>query len=331
MVVDDEVEFSLCAATCEPISFVCTASKPCYLYPEVDLFRFSGQFPIVCTQECSLAAACSSLLWVCSCRSPAMTRQGLVSLFETHSNVAFGCLDKFTQEVAQDECPEMTEGQDSLSVPYGSYHQLYRIDGKLVAVGVVDILPKCLVSFGSFVRREPVLISNAASPAVLFLRSDVVVPCSFDASHLWVKISGESSCIPHVFTVQCCNCLPLSFTSRRLDRWLPFRQSSVYCFYDPAYRALALGKLTALKETEFVKEVRFTVHTSASATFDMTVGIFIELMALRAAASTVPHVVRSAVSSCLSCMYDFLWVRIPSTQPSRRRPPCFPVPRLLIL
>ena len=41
----------------------------------------------------------------------------------------------------------MTEGQESLSVPYGSYHQLYRIDGKLVAVGVVDILPKCLVSF----------------------------------------------------------------------------------------------------------------------------------------------------------------------------------------
>lgn len=61
--------------------------------------------------------------------------------------------------------------------------------------------------------------------------------------------------------------------SRRLNPWLsapqqrsltyifrtfPFRQSSVYCFYDPAYRALALGKLTALKETEFVREVRFT-------------------------------------------------------------------------
>ena len=27
---------------------------------------------------------------------------------------------------------------------YGSYHQLYRIDHKLVAVGVVDILPNCL-------------------------------------------------------------------------------------------------------------------------------------------------------------------------------------------
>jgi arginine-tRNA-protein transferase len=29
---------------------------------------------------------------------------------------------------------------------YGSFHQQYRVDGKLVAVGVVDILPKCLSS-----------------------------------------------------------------------------------------------------------------------------------------------------------------------------------------
>ena len=52
----------------------------------------------------------------------------------------------FEKGATQAESSEMTEGQDSLSVPYGSYHQLYRIDGKLVAVGVVDILPKCLVS-----------------------------------------------------------------------------------------------------------------------------------------------------------------------------------------
>jgi arginyl-tRNA---protein transferase len=51
---------------------------------------------------------------------------------------------------------------------------LYRIDGKLIAVGVVDILPKCL--------------------------------------------------------------------------------SSVYCLYDPDYRGLSLGKLTALKEMEWVQQ-----------------------------------------------------------------------------
>lgn len=38
------------------------------------------------------------------------------------------------------------KGPEAWSCDYGSYHQHYRIDGKLVAVGVVDILPKCLSS-----------------------------------------------------------------------------------------------------------------------------------------------------------------------------------------
>ena len=53
------------------------------------------------------------------------------------------------QGVAGEEDAEVTEGRDSLSVPYGSYHQLYRIGGRLVAVGVVDVLPKCLVSLAA--------------------------------------------------------------------------------------------------------------------------------------------------------------------------------------
>lgn len=35
-------------------------------------------------------------------------------------------------------------------------------------------------------------------------------------------------------------------------------KSSVYCFYDPDYRALALGKLTALLEIKFTRTVRAT-------------------------------------------------------------------------
>ena len=37
-------------------------------------------------------------------------------------------------------------GPDAWGCGYGSYHQHYRIDGKLVAVGVLDVLPKCLSS-----------------------------------------------------------------------------------------------------------------------------------------------------------------------------------------
>ena len=29
---------------------------------------------------------------------------------------------------------------------YGSFHQQYWLDGKLIAVGVIDILPKCVSS-----------------------------------------------------------------------------------------------------------------------------------------------------------------------------------------
>lgn len=38
-----------------------------------------------------------------------------------------------------------SSGADGFGIPacgYGSFHQQYRIDGKLVAVGVVDILPR---------------------------------------------------------------------------------------------------------------------------------------------------------------------------------------------
>ena len=58
-------------------------------------------------------------------------------------------------------------------VEFGSYHQYYHLNGRLIAVGVVDVLPECL--------------------------------------------------------------------------------SSVYCFYDPEFRFLALGKYVALKEIEWVQ------------------------------------------------------------------------------
>ena len=38
------------------------------------------------------------------------------------------------------------KGQEGWPCDYGSYHQHYRVDGRLVAVGVIDILPKCVSS-----------------------------------------------------------------------------------------------------------------------------------------------------------------------------------------
>ncbi|KAL4075960.1 arginine-tRNA-protein transferase [Scleroderma yunnanense] len=42
--------------------------------------------------------------------------------------------------------PYSTSPPAHLPIHYGSYHQLYRLDGELIAVGVIDILPGCVSS-----------------------------------------------------------------------------------------------------------------------------------------------------------------------------------------
>jgi arginine-tRNA-protein transferase len=42
---------------------------------------------------------------------------------------------------------------------YGAFHQLYRIDGKLIAVGVIDILPICLSSVYLFYDPDYAFLS----------------------------------------------------------------------------------------------------------------------------------------------------------------------------
>lgn len=49
--------------------------------------------------------------------------------------------------IFSDEDAKAAEGK---SVKLGSYHQHYRLDGKLIAVGVIDILPRCLSSKYTF-------------------------------------------------------------------------------------------------------------------------------------------------------------------------------------
>jgi len=59
--------------------------------------------------------------------------------------------DKFRRFLC--DSPLLYEDIDYLDSPppylprqYGSYHQLYRVDGDLIGIGVVDILPKCVSS-----------------------------------------------------------------------------------------------------------------------------------------------------------------------------------------
>ena len=42
--------------------------------------------------------------------------------------------------------PTGSDKPEHLPTHYGSYHQMYRVDGKLIAVGVLDILPSSVSS-----------------------------------------------------------------------------------------------------------------------------------------------------------------------------------------
>jgi len=48
--------------------------------------------------------------------------------------------------LSRENIPYPSEPPKHLPREYGSYHQLYRIDGELIAVGVIDILPNCVSS-----------------------------------------------------------------------------------------------------------------------------------------------------------------------------------------
>lgn len=83
--------------------------------------------------------------------------------------------EKFSDFLVFSALPIQPAGSTSCGHRLGTHHQLYRIDGRLVAVGVLDILPSSL--------------------------------------------------------------------------------SSVYCFYDPALKHLALGKFTALREIQYCADI----------------------------------------------------------------------------
>ncbi|XP_071987140.1 arginyl-tRNA--protein transferase 1 isoform X5 [Engystomops pustulosus] len=63
-----------------------------------------------------------------------------------HKDLPYECgPEEFTRFLC-DSPLEMETRQDGISSGYGSFHQQYWLDGKLIAVGVIDILPYCVSS-----------------------------------------------------------------------------------------------------------------------------------------------------------------------------------------
>ena len=56
-------------------------------------------------------------------------------------------MDELSAECWQGQPIEYPSGRpEHLPADYGAYHQLYRLDGELIAMGVIDILPNCVSS-----------------------------------------------------------------------------------------------------------------------------------------------------------------------------------------
>ncbi|CAE6426484.1 unnamed protein product [Rhizoctonia solani] len=73
-----------------------------------------------------------------------------VSIHEDTGNTPNG-FERFlvTSAIRQEPIPyRNTSTQPAYPLPthYGSYHQMYRVDGQLIAIGVIDILPGCVSS-----------------------------------------------------------------------------------------------------------------------------------------------------------------------------------------
>lgn len=79
--------------------------------------------------------------------SPSGFRNFLVDSPLTVIINAFTALSISDFQVVQAEpIPYNSPPPSHLPIEYGSYHQLYRLDGELIAMSIIDILPNCVSS-----------------------------------------------------------------------------------------------------------------------------------------------------------------------------------------
>lgn len=84
-------------------------------------------------------------------------------------------------------------------------------------------------------------------------------------------------------------------------------QSSVYCFYDPDFRALALGKLTALKETEFVREVGTPAALHSTCDMFMVLNLFTSALYPKHVVPSIGlYILKDCLSACTRSVLGWL-------------------------
>lgn len=77
--------------------------------------------------------------------------------------------DKFKRFLSSSPLVDEPDTNDNIKPKLGSFHQQYILDGKIIAVGVIDILPRCLSSKYLFYDPDYKFLSIGTYSALKFL------------------------------------------------------------------------------------------------------------------------------------------------------------------
>ncbi|KAI7805143.1 arginyl-tRNA--protein transferase 1 [Triplophysa rosa] len=113
-----------------------------------------------------------------------------------HGDSPYECGESEFKRFLCDSPLEAKTAPDGPDVGYGSFHQQYWLDGRIVAVGVLDILPSCVSSVYLYYHPDFSSLSLGTYSALRcgqYRPSDLLCP----ETYVWVPIER---CLPHLDT-----------------------------------------------------------------------------------------------------------------------------------
>ncbi|XP_016127957.1 arginyl-tRNA--protein transferase 1-like [Sinocyclocheilus grahami] len=138
-------------------------------------------------------------------------------------------------ECGESEAETAPDGPD---VGYGSFHQQYWLDGRIVAVGVLDILPSCVSSVYLYYHPEFSSLSLGTYSALRLAETAPDGPdVGYGSFHQQYWLDGR------IVAVGVLDILPSCV-------------SSVYLYYHPEFSSLSLGTYSALREIAFTRQLQ---------------------------------------------------------------------------
>ena len=166
------------------------------------------------------------------------------------------------------DSPLMPSKSTKDSIEYGSYHQHYYIDGKLIMVGVVDLLPNCLSSVYVYYDPDFMFLSPGVYSALTELAAVRKYHKTIPTFHYYYMGFYVHSCPKMSYKGQY---TPSFLVCPETYRWVPIEKckdklsAAKYCHFedDPEVKPLAvdsyIGQTLVLYERQAMPHSLFSV------------------------------------------------------------------------